>query len=165
METSLPFFLYVQYVNSSKYCKYPFLGPLCTILETTLAIDFNLKVSTIFVEYIFFEVGLVTIHCPSPSMVFPSSCWSHAKVFFGDNWSINLYSYGLTIGEFFKMSCKFKFPTSCKHNANCRGSWTIIEYWLFLSWSFTTSIFNHLDTHPPCGVSFLTHFFVWFFKI
>jgi hypothetical protein len=82
METSLPSFLHVQYVNFSKYCKYPFLGPLYTILETTLAIDFNLKVSTIFVKEFFPKGG----DCSLPK--FPE--WfvhllieaMHAKVFF-----------------------------------------------------------------------------------
>jgi hypothetical protein len=69
METSLPSFLYVQYVNSNKYCKYPFHGPLCTILEITLTIDFNFKVDTIFVK----QVSLQFIAQVS-SMVCPSSC-------------------------------------------------------------------------------------------
>jgi hypothetical protein len=69
MGTSIPSFLYVQYVNSNKYCKYHFHGPLCIILERILAIDFNLKVDTIFVK----KVSLQFIAQVS-SMVCPSSC-------------------------------------------------------------------------------------------
>ncbi len=65
MEILLPSLLFVQYANFSRYCEYPFVGPLCTILESMVAIDLNLKVGIIFIEENFFEGGLTAIHCSS----------------------------------------------------------------------------------------------------
>jgi hypothetical protein len=65
METPLPSFFSIESTNSNKSCQYPFVDPLCTILESTLAINFNFKVDTIFVKKNFFEGGIIVIHCSS----------------------------------------------------------------------------------------------------
>jgi hypothetical protein len=65
IKTPLPSFLFVWFVNSSKSCQYSFVSLLCTILELAMAIYFNLKVGTIFIEENFFEIGLIVTHCAS----------------------------------------------------------------------------------------------------
>jgi hypothetical protein len=65
MEIPLHSFLFVESTNSNKSCQYPFVSPLYTILESTLAINFNFKVDTIFVKMNFSKGGIIVIHCSS----------------------------------------------------------------------------------------------------
>jgi hypothetical protein len=62
MEIPLLFLLFVQYANSNRSCQYPFIGPIYTILESVVTIDFNLNVGTIFVEKNFSETSFIAIH-------------------------------------------------------------------------------------------------------
>jgi hypothetical protein len=50
MENLMFSLLCVQYVSYNRSYEYPFVGPLCTVLETIVAIDFTLKVGIIFIE-------------------------------------------------------------------------------------------------------------------
>ncbi len=57
--------LCVQYVSYNISFEYPFVGPLCTVLEIIVAIDFTLEVGIIFIEENFSKGCMIAIHRPS----------------------------------------------------------------------------------------------------
>lgn len=121
MENLMFSLLCVQYVNYSRSFEYPFVGPLYTILEIIVAIDFTLKVGIIFIKENFSKGCIIVIHRPSILNGLSILVKANAMFLFFHHWSINSSSYGLSTWKLFQKSCRFIITTSSKHSERWRS--------------------------------------------